>query len=365
MCDYLFFIANVLANVFANVCCGKNTYISVSRYLLMKQPVTLKQLSKMLNLSIATISRALKNHPDISEETRRKVRELADMLDYEPNAYAIGLKTNHSKEFGIIVPEISGYFYTYFIAAIEEEARRYGYSVIILQSGNDPLQEQESIRRCRKNRVAGLFVSTIAGTEEAGEYRKLEDSGMPVIFFDKVPVPASCNKVCVADEDAARLAAGALLAKSKKNILAFFGNMEMSISQVRKKAFCDELAQKGPEAALVTATALTSEEAYRKALKALGTRKKPDAVFCMSDEILSGVMKAVQQLKIAVPQDLGIIAISNGFIPLLYYPEVTYVETSGFKLGKLAFARMMSCMAGSTFMQTIVADAVLVTGGSL
>ena len=331
----------------------------------MKTPVTLKQLSQLLNLSIATVSRALKDHPDISIETKKKVRELADVMDYEPNAYAISLKTNNSKEFGIIVPEISNYFYNYFIAAIEEEARRYGYSVIILQSGNDPLQEQENIKRCRKSRVSGLFVSTISGTGDLAEFRKAEDSGIPVIFFDKVPTYASCNKVCVADEDAAILAADAILTKNKQDILAIFGDINMSISSVRKEAFLNKIYEKGTGCKMTVAEAKTSEEAYQKTVKVFKGKKRPDAVFCMSDEILSGVMKAVQFHKLNIPVDTGVIAISNGFIPQLYYPEITYAETSGFKLGKLAFARMMACLAGSTFMQTIKSESVLVTGNSL
>ncbi len=331
----------------------------------MKAPVTLKQLSLLLNISIATVSRALKDHPDISVETKKKVRELAGIMDYEPNAYAISLKTNNSKEFGIIVPEISNYFYNYFIAAIEEEARRYGYSVIILQSGNDPQQELENIRRCRKSRVTGLFVSTITDSVDMTEFKKTEDSGIPVIFFDKVPAYNSCNKVCVADEQAATIAAHVMINKGKKDVLAIFGDSNMSISASRKSAFCEELRSNAPDCKITTIEARNSEEAYQRAAKALKSKKRPDGIFCMSDEILSGVMKAIQLLKLNIPSDTGVIAISNGFIPQLYYPEITYAETSGFKLGKLAFARMMACMAGSTFTQTIIAESVLVNGGSI
>ena len=93
--------------------------------------------------------------------------------------------------------------------------------------------------------------------------------------------------------------------------------------------------------------------------------KKPDAIFCMSDEILTGVMKSIQKKKLNIPSDLSIIAISNGFIPKLYYPEITYVETSGYKLGKLAFASMLACLNGSTFIQEITTESILVEGGSM
>lgn len=330
----------------------------------MKAPVTLKQLAQNLQLSIATVSRALKDHPDISPETKRKVQELANVLEYEPNAHAISLKTNTSKEFAIIVPEIAGYFYNYFIAAIEEEARRIGYSVVILQSGHDPQLEIENVRRCRKSRVAGMFISTVSGGIDLSECRKAEDNGIPVIFFDKVPVSSAFNKVCVADEEAAELAAQALIRVNKKNILALFGDAAMSITATRQQAFCNAIQRDAPHCKLHIVEATNSENAFRLSSTQIKT-KKPDALFCMSDEILAGALKAIQKIGLHMPYDIGVIAISNGFIPQLYYPEITYVETSGFKLGKLAFARMMACLAGSTFMQTIRSESILVKGGSL
>lgn len=330
----------------------------------MKAPVTLKQLAQHLQLSIATVSRALKDHPDIAPETKRKVQELAQMLEYEPNAHAISLKTNTSKEFAIIVPEIAGYFYNYFIAAIEEEARRIGYSVIILQSGHDPLLEIENVRRCRKSRVAGMFISTVSGGIDLSECRKAEDNGIPVIFFDKVPVSSAFNKVCVADEEAAELAAQALIRAKKKKVLALFGEGNMSITATRREAFLATFKREASTCKLSLLEAHNSESAFHVSLAQIKS-KKPDALFCMSDEILAGALKAIQKLGLSMPSDIGVIAISNGFIPQLYYPEITYVETSGFKLGKLSFARMMACLAGSTFMQTIRSESILVKGGSL
>src|ERR1051326_4960550 len=102
----------------------------------MSHKTTLKHISEQLHLSVSTVSRALKGHPDISLETREKVMHLAALLEYEPNTYAISLRTNKSKLFGLIVPEISNFFYHSFIASVEEESRKMGYSLLILQSGN-------------------------------------------------------------------------------------------------------------------------------------------------------------------------------------------------------------------------------------
>lgn len=331
----------------------------------MKPDVTLKKLSDMLHLSISTVSRALKDHPDISQETRIKVKELAEVLEYEPNAYAIHLRTNNSKEFGIIVPTISNYFYHSFISSVEEEARHYGYSVIILQSCDDPAIEQENLKKCKQNRISGVFVALTSETENIENFLKLESQHVPVIFFDKVPDFAACNKVCVADDLAARLAAEALLLKKKKMVLAIFGNKNLSITKRRLISFKAAFEKYNADTEIVIHHADNPEQAFEVTEEMFSQLKKPDAVFCMSDEILVGMMKAAQKLKLKIPDEVGVITISDGFMPKLYYPEIHYTETSGYKLGKMAFTRMMACIAGSTFVQELVIDSKLIEGGSL
>ena len=331
----------------------------------MKPEVTLKKLSEILNLSISTVSRALKNHPDISVVTRVRVKELAEILEYEPNAYAIHLRTNNSKEFGIIVPAISNYFYHAFISSVEEEARRHGYSIIILQSNDEPEVEQENLKKCKQNRVSGIFVSITSQTENIQSFLKLEDQKIPVIFFDKVPAFEACNKVCVADDLAASMAAEALLLKKKQLILSIFGNQNLSITKKRLKSYTDTFTKYGSDATILIHYADNSDKAFNLTANAFSQPEKPDAVFCMSDEILAGTMKAAQKLHLNIPDEVGIIAISDGFVPKLYYPEISYTETSGRKLGKMAFDRMMVCLAGSTFAQELHIDSKLIEGGSL
>jgi LacI family transcriptional regulator len=101
----------------------------------MAQTSTIKQLAQILNMSISTVSRALKNHPDIAEKTKQKVRELAPPLEYEPNAYATQLRTNVRNVLGILIPTITNFFYDTFIASVADEARKAGYSLLIMQSG--------------------------------------------------------------------------------------------------------------------------------------------------------------------------------------------------------------------------------------
>jgi LacI family transcriptional regulator len=321
---------------------------------------TLKKISEVLGLSISTVSRALKNHPDISEKTKQRVTELANALDYEPNANAVHLRTSKSNLFGLIVPTVSNFFYDSFIASVEEESRKNNYSLMILQSGDDPAIELDNLKLCRQNRISGLFACITSKTENIDPFFKLKDLDIPVIFFDKVPEINDCNKVCVADMASATLAANAILGKKKKKVLALFGNSHLSITKKRLDAFTNTIDKK---AKLLINHASSADEAQEITYSVLN--QKPDTVFCMSDEILTGAMKAIQRAGLKVPEDIGVIAISNGFIPRLYFPEITYVETSGYKLGKLAFSSMMACMAGSTFIQELTIESLLVEGGSL
>ncbi|HRI21910.1 MAG TPA: LacI family DNA-binding transcriptional regulator [Panacibacter sp.] len=331
----------------------------------MKHNTTLKKISHILDISISTVSRALKDHPDISDKTKKKVIELADTLEYEPNTYAINLRTNNSRVFTLMVPSVTYYFYDSFISSIEEECRKSGYSLMILQSGDNTETELTNLKLSRQNRVSGLFVCITPNTTDIAPFLKLNELDIPVIFFDKVPDYEACNKVCVADTQAAKIAAEFILKKQKKKILGLFGNINMSITKKRLDAFTGVFQQPNVKAKLITGFALSADDARNKTIESLTSKSKPDTIFCMSDEILTGAMKAIQELHLAIPKDISVISISNGIIPKLYYPEITYVETSGYKLGKLAFTRMMGCLSGSTFMQELIVESLLIEGGSL
>lgn len=330
----------------------------------MSQNATLKKISIQLNLSISTISRALKNHPDISENTKRKVKELAALMEYEPNTFAVNLRTNVSRIFGLIVPVISNLFYESFISAVEEDARKLGYSLMILQSGNDAVNEMESLKLCKQTRVAGIFLCVSTHATNSEIYQRYIEDGMPVVFFDNVPDLDFCNKVCPADEEAATIAAGTIIKYNKKKVLAIFGNDELSITKKRVAAFRKTFEEDAPK--ILPAIKYTDNSIHaRQIVKEYFVSKKADHIFCMSDEILIGVMQATYELGLKIPKDVSILAISNGFIPSLFNPSITYVETSGYKLGKLAIKRMADYLNGQTASQVIIQPSVLVEGSSM
>lgn len=326
--------------------------------------VTLKKISEVLGVSISTVSRALKNHPDISAHTIKKVKELANTLDYEPNANAITLRTQNSKVFGLMIPSASNSFYGSFLSALEKESRERGYSLIIMQSADDPEIEIEILKFFRKNRVTGVFACLSPETKNFEMYQKLSEASIPVVFFDKVNEDHPF-KVCVSDYNAGKLSAEVLIQKGKKNILAIFGNKKISITKARLEGFKNTINQ-NKNTNTIIAYAESSEQA-KEIIKQHFTKNKniPDAIFCMSDEILTGSIKALQKLKISYPQQTGIITISDGFFPKLYEPTITYVETSGHKLGKLASDFMIAILNKDVLNKSNTIESILVEGESI
>ena len=326
--------------------------------------VTLKRIAEVLGLSISTVSRALKNHPDISAATKKRVNEIAGFLDYEPNINAINLRAKSNRVLGLIVPTISGFFYDSFIGAVEEECRLNDYRLMILQSGNDPQIEISNLSICRQNRVSGLFVCLSTNTDSMAAFDKFKEADIPLIFFDKVPDGENYNKICIGDKEAAKMAAELLIKKNKKKILSLFGNKSLSITRHRLEAYNNILLRE--QDVIIDIEHCSSTQEARNITKQYFSKKeKPDAVFCMSDEILIGAMKSLNEMKIDIPSKAGVIGLSDGFLPSIYTPEITYIETSGYKLGKLAFTRMMNCMEGKTEPVELFINSPFVNGGSL
>jgi LacI family transcriptional regulator len=331
----------------------------------MIQQSTLKKLSEVLGLSISTVSRALKDHPDISEKTKAKVKELAVAMEYEPNSYAVQLRTRHNNVLGILVPTINNFFYDSFIAAVEDEARLHGYSVLIMQSMDKLEIETSNLNLFRKNMVAGLFVSISIETEDPTPFVKLNELKTPVIFFDRVPETDACNKVCLADAETAKQAAEVIARKNKKHILALFGHPHLSITRKRLASFQETIQRLSPDTIVEFSFPEQAEASKKETLAALDRAERPDVIFCMGDLILIGVMYAIHERKLKVPADISVVSISNGFLPTLYDPKITYIETNGYKLGKKAFAQMLSCLQGNNQVEEVFIESVLVEGGSI
>lgn len=303
----------------------------------MSAPITLKKISEILGISISTVSRALKDHPDISKKTKQKINELAETLDYEPNALAVNLKARNTKLFVVIVPNLDKFFYGSFLSGIEEECQKEGYNLIILQNSDSIEIEKANLKICRNNRVSGVFLCLCSKSNEYKEYQKMLDLEIPLIFFDKVPDHENFTRVSIDDVEAAAICAREIINNKHKRVLAIMGNPEMSITKRRLKSF--ERTISAAKLKLNVEYAFNAARANEISDEYLAN-KKCDVIFCMSDEIFTGVMLSIQKHKRNIPKDIDIITMSDGFFPKLYFPRITYVETSGYKLAKLAYEKM-------------------------
>lgn len=332
----------------------------------MKHTSTIEELSKKLGISTSTISRALNDQPEVAPQTRKYVKEMAALMQYERNMNAVKLRTNKSYVLGIIVPSIQTSFYASFIAALEEDAKKNMYTVLILQSGENIDAEIKNFDILRKNRVDGIFASLTIFTQDIKPYLKLTEIGIPIIFFGRVPLFEACDKISIDDKKVGSLAASCLVEKYKKHIFGlFWGNATVNISQKRLKAFSEVFSSCAPDTQLDIFFAGDEEEAHHLSLQAIRSDNRPDAIFCSSDTLLIGAMSAVHETGLRIPDDIGVISISNGVIPKLYNPKVTYIETSGYKVGKLASSRLMDIFQGKTFTRELFIDSTLISAGSL
>jgi LacI family transcriptional regulator len=193
----------------------------------------------------------------------------------------------------------------------------------------------------------------------------MNEREIPVVFFDIVPKDNTFTKVRMADERCGVIAAENIIKRNAKKVLAIFGDLGLSISQNRKISFQNFMHDFSPKTHVNYINANSSNEAEEIFKKHYSKAVKFDTVFCMTDEILIGVMKAIQALQIKVPAEVGVISISNGFIPNLYHPVISYVETSGFQLGKLAFVQMMANMQTGKTVNELTVDATFIEGGSM
>lgn len=307
----------------------------------MKPQTTLKKIAQHLNLSISTVSRALKDHPDVSADTIRRVKDLANMMDYEPNAFAVNLRKKHSNIFAILVPELSGFFYNSFVEAVEEKARNMGHNIMILQSREDPQLETENLKLCRYNHVAGVFAALTRHTSDLAAFDKTIAAEIPVVFFDKVPSQARYHTACIADKEAGMLAAQQLLMSGKKRLLLVLGNAGLSITRRRKEGL-DLIFNSFTDLTVDVIYADNTAATYEQMMQLSPVYFEGLAVFCMSDEILCGCMQALYHHKVEIPQQVSVLAMSNGFFPALFFPPIAYVETSGYQLGSMSFDIMQS-----------------------
>lgn len=307
------------------------------------KPVTLKDIAETLGISVTTVSKALKGYPDVSKKTRALVKELAETLNYKPNAFAVNLRTEESKTIGLIIPEIVHHFFSSVIKGIISQAEKKGYLVIILQSNESYALEKKQLDLLMNKRVDGILISLANGTADFKHITDIMDQGKPIVMFDKIAKIVKCSKVIIDDRKAAYTATQHLIDTGCKRIAHFRGPLlpQNSIDRFLgyKKALLDNNMTYDPSLVYIFDD-MTFEVGEMFARKILSEHTDVDGIFVNTDLVAIGAITEFNRQDIKIPEDISIVGFSNWFMSSAITPSLTTINQPGFEMGKMAFKQL-------------------------
>ncbi|MDQ8011490.1 MAG: LacI family DNA-binding transcriptional regulator [Flavobacterium nitrogenifigens] len=309
----------------------------------MKRKITLKQIAKELDVSISTVSKSLRNSLEIGEETRLKVQAFAKFYNYKPNNIALSLKNRKTKSIGIIIPEIVHYFFSTVINGIEQVANEYGYSVVICVSDDSFDKEVLNMEMLANGSIDGFIMSLSKETQYKGDFHHITEvinQGMPVVMFDRVTNDILCDKVIIDDKSAAYEAVQSLIDSGRKKIALVTTVDYVSVGKLRtdgyEKALLDNELPFNEDLIIKIEDVDTCEITISELLHA----RAFDAVFAVNELFAVTIIKTANKMGLKVPEDLAVIAFTDGIISKYSTPSITTVSQSGEKMGNKA-AKML------------------------
>ncbi len=303
--------------------------------------VTIKDIAKILHISPSTVSRALKDHPDINPQTKKNVQELAKKLHYKPNQIALNLLQKESKLIGVIVPEIIHYFFSTVISGIEKIANESGYHIIIAQSNESYHKEVENIQALLSSNIDGFIITMAKTTLNFDHFKNVEEIGVPMVFVDRACDKITADKVLVDDFDGAYKATKHLIENGCKNIIHLAGPQNLDIGIQRKEGFLAALNDSNISIGDYSIQICdTHDHALKLIPEILSRHNNIDGIFAVNDLTAIGAMKAVKSINKKVPDDIAISGFTNSYISYIADPELTTVDQKGFEMGQHA-ARML------------------------
>lgn len=299
--------------------------------------ITIKDIASALNISPSTVSRALKDHPDISQETKDKVVKYAQEMGYQPNSIALSLKSRRSHVIGLVVPEIVHHFFSSVISGIDEVASKAGYNVIISQSNESFEREIHNTRTLLGSRVDGMLISRTKETTDYDHFKHINAAGVPMVFFDRTCQGINADNVIIDDKRAAYDATKYLINTGCKDILHLKGPESLTISHQRLSGYRHALGDNGiafREDRVIEAD--NFEKGLDAVKKLIDEGNVPQAVFAVNDLTALGAISALKEAGIKVPEQVSVVGFTNGMIGRLSEPPLTTIEQNGYLMGKKA-----------------------------
>lgn len=330
---------------------------------MVKRHVSLKDLAAELGVSVSTVSRALKNHPDISLELTKKIQVLAREKNYSPNPLAMGLLRQQTKMIGVIVPDIVTHFFASIISGIESVAKKNGYFIIISSSNESYLKEIESVENLIKTRVDGLIVCLSQETKEFSHFSRLIENEIPLVFFDRVPSGLKIPTVTVDGVSAVKNIVHHFYENGCRRIAYISGPEHLSIAQNRIRGFREGLAEcELPfDEDLIVSSNLSPADATEATKKLLALPKLPDAIFGINDTVAFAAMKEIKRQGLKIPDVIALVGFTDEFHSTVVEPALTSVTHPTFQMGQEAARLFFKWIEnGASFTEQIVLPTELV-----
>lgn len=313
-------------------------------------PITMKDIAEALGVSVATVSRALKDNPRISKEQREKIQAYAREHHFYPNVIAESLRNSRVKPLkviGVIVPQLSHFYFSSILSGIEEEATTHGYRIMVAQSNE---RYEREVRICQdfyKNRVCGVIVSQAKDTVKYEHFKKLIDHHMPLVFYDRICTGINCSRVVVDDYMGAYNAVTHLINTGCRRIACYSSPMTLEISKNRYNGYRDALLKNGLK---VNENFLricdNREDAEVLTPELLQQEEIPDAFFAVNDDTAVGILYAAKRMGYHIPEDISICGFTNGDRSKACDPMLTTVEQRGVRVGEEAANILISKVEG-------------------
>ncbi|AEW01480.1 LacI family transcriptional regulator [Niastella koreensis] len=314
------------------------------------ESVNIKKLAQLLNLSIATVSKALRDSYDISQETKDKVLALAKELNYQPNPHASFLRKQNSKTIAVIIPEIANNYFTLAINGIESVAQEKGYHVIIYLSHEDFHREVAFTKLLHTGRVDGVLISVSSTTTDYTHLHQLQDKGLPIVFFDRVCEHFNTVKVTTDDYQSAYLAASHLIEQGCKRIAHLAISQSLSIGSKRAKGYLQALQDNGitPAASLLI-ECTNDDEQDVKLIRDLLEQQQPDGIFAAIERYAIAGYELCDLLGLNIPGDVKIISFSNLQTASLLNPSLSTITQPAFEMGREAASMLLKKLEKKNF----------------
>ncbi len=332
--------------------------------------ITIYDIAEALNLSPATVSRGLKEHPSIRKDTRKKILDKAKEMGYRQNFFASNLRRNRTNTIGVIVPRLNSYFMSAVIAGMEKIANQAGYNLIISQSMESVAKEIVNAKTLYNTRVDGLLVSLAYGTDDISHFEDLLEKGVPLIFFDRVFEHPLCTSVVIDNYKAGYEVTHHLINQGCKRIVHATASLKRNVYADRLKGYKHALSDNGIpyDEKLVFINNLSELASTEVCRTLLQMDPRPDAIFASNDAFAVSCIRELKQAGVRIPQDIAVAGFNNDPLSKVIEPNLTTVNYPGNEMGEVAAStliRRLDLQHGASLNTIVLRHELIVRESSL